>query len=337
VIEQALRKIAARRDLTRQEMAAAMAEIADGSATPAQIGAFLLGLRVKGETAEEIAGAAEAMRTRVDRVAVDREVFVDTCGTGGDGRNTFNISTAAAFVVAGAGVCVAKHGNRAVSSKCGSADVLAALGVNVEASKRVVEKCIGEIGIGFLFAPKLHPAFKAAVAIRRELGMRTVFNLLGPLGKPGAGAPPGDGRIRRPVGASSGARAFGARRAAGVVHGDGLDEISIAGTTLVAEVRGSSVEAYEITPEVLGLKRAPLEAIAGGDAARNARMIRDVLDGQEGAAMTAVLANAAAALVAGGAADSLQDGVGVARMSIRSGAAARKLQDLARLSCEGAA
>jgi anthranilate phosphoribosyltransferase len=333
VIEQALKKVAAREDLTREEMARAMEEIADGTATAAQIGALLLGLRVKGETVEEILGAAETMRARVDRVAVSREVFVDTCGTGGDGRGTFNISTAAAFVVAGAGVTVAKHGNRAVSSRCGSADVLAELGVNVDAPKAVVERCIGEVGIGFLFAPRLHPAFKAAAAIRRELGLRTVFNLLGPLANPAlarhqvmgvfdAHWVPVLGKVLSALGAK---RAF-------VVHGDGLDEISIAGATHVAEVRGGSVDTYVITPEALGLKRSGLEAIAGGDAAHNARMIREVLTGQEGAAADAVVANAAAALVAGGAAETLRDGVEVARISIASGAAARKLEDLAKRS-----
>ncbi|HEY8206171.1 MAG TPA: anthranilate phosphoribosyltransferase [Myxococcaceae bacterium] len=333
MIEQALKKVAARQDLTREEMAKAMEEIADGTATPAQIGALLVGLRVKGETAEEILGAAETMRARVDRVAVNREVFVDTCGTGGDGRSTFNISTAAAFVVAGAGVCVAKHGNRAVSSRCGSADVLVALGVNVDAPKAVVERCIEEVGIGFLFAPRLHPAFKAAAAIRRELGLRTVFNLLGPLANPAL--------ARHQVMGVFDARwvpvlgkvlsALGARRAF-VVHGDGLDEISTAGSTHVAEVRGDSVETYEISPESLGLRRSTVADIAGGDAEHNARMIRDVLGGQEGAAADAVVANAAAALVAGHAASSLREGVDVARASIKSGAATQKLNDLTRMS-----
>jgi len=335
MIEQALKKIAARQDLSREEMAKAMESIADGTATPAQIGALLVGLRVKGETVEEILGAAQTMRARVDRVAVEAEVFVDTCGTGGDGRSTFNISTAAAFVVAGAGVVVAKHGNRAVSSKCGSADVLAALGVNVDASKAVVERCIARVGIGFLFAPRLHPAFKAAAAIRRELGLRTVFNLLGPLANPalarhqvmGVFDPhwvPVLGKVLSALGAK---RAF-------VVHGDGLDEISTAGPTHVAEVKGELVETYVISPEALGLKRSRLEDLAGGDAAHNARMIREVLSGKEGPAMDAVLANAAAALVAGGAADSLRDGVDVARISIGSGAASRKLEQLAQLSSE---
>ncbi|HYV45518.1 MAG TPA: anthranilate phosphoribosyltransferase [Myxococcaceae bacterium] len=335
MIEQALKKIAAREDLTREEMAKAMEEIADGIATPAQIGALLVGLRVKGETAEEILGAAETMRARVDRVVVNREVFVDTCGTGGDGRSTFNISTAAAFVVAGAGVCVAKHGNRAVSSKCGSADVLVALGVNVDAPKAVVERCIGEVGIGFLFAPRLHPAFKAAAAIRRELGLRTVFNLLGPLANPAL--------ARHQVMGVFDARwvpvlgkvlsALGTRRAF-VVHGDGLDEISIAGATQVAEVRGESVETYEISPEAMGLERAAVAELAGGDAEHNARMIRDVLGGQKGAAADAVIANAAAALVAGHAAGTLVEGVALARSSIKSGAAAQKLRDLGRASSE---
>ncbi|HVE86530.1 MAG TPA: anthranilate phosphoribosyltransferase [Myxococcales bacterium] len=338
MIDQALKKVAARQDLSREEMAQAMEEIADGTATPAQIGALLVGLRVKGETAEEILGAAQTMRARVDRVAVSREVFVDTCGTGGDGRSTFNISTAAAFVVAGAGVTVAKHGNRAVSSRCGSADVLVELGVNVDAPKAVVERCIGEVGIGFLFAPRLHPAFKAAAAIRRELGLRTVFNLLGPLANPALARHQVmgvfDGQWVPVLGKVL--AALGSRRAF-VVHGSGLDEISTAGPTQVAEVRGESVETYEISPESLGLERSAPEAITGGDAAHNARMIRDVLGGQEGPAADAVLANAAAALVAGGAAETLREGVVVARTSISSGAAAGKLEALAKASSEGAA
>ncbi len=329
MIQQAIARLVERQDLSREEMAQVMDEVADGGATPAQVGAFLAALRLKGETVDEIAGAAQVMRARVDHVHVGRDVFVDTCGTGGDGRNTFNISTTAAFVVAGAGVTVAKHGNRAVSSKSGSADVLAALGVNVDASKEIVERCLEEVGIGFLFAPRLHPAFKAVAGIRRELGVRTVFNLLGPLANP-AGARyqvlgvyeprwvPIIGGVLAALGA---AHAF-------VVHGEGLDEIAITGMTHVCEVKGGACERFAMVPEDIGLRRYPEAEIAGGDAERNARILRDVLSGQKGAPRDAVLANAAAALVCSGTAQTLKEGVRIAERSIDGGAAADKLARL---------
>jgi anthranilate phosphoribosyltransferase len=333
MIQQGIQRLLLGHDLTRAEMAQAMGEIADGGATPAQVGAFLVALRMKGETVDEIAGAAEVMRARVDHVRVARDVFVDTCGTGGDGRNTFNISTAAAFAVAGAGVTVAKHGNRAVSSRAGSADVLAALGVNVDAPKEIVERCIAEVGIGFLFAPRLHPAFKAVAGIRREIGARTVFNLLGPLANP-AGARhqvmgvfeprwvPVIGGVLAALGA---AHAF-------VVHGEGLDEIAVTGMTHICEVKGGATERYAMMPEDLGLRRHPEAEIAGGDAERNARILRDVLSGQKGAPRDAVLANAAAALVCTAAAPDLKAGVRLAAESIDRGAAAEKLQRLVAVS-----
>jgi anthranilate phosphoribosyltransferase len=333
VILQAIARLVAGGDLTRAEMVELMGEVADGGATPAQVGAFLAALRLKGETVDEIAGAAEVMRARAERVHVRREVFVDTCGTGGDGRHTFNVSTTAALVVAGAGVTVAKHGNRSVSSKCGSADVLAALGVNVEAAREVVERCIDEVGIGFLFAPKLHPAFKAAAGVRRELGVRTVFNLLGPLANP-AGAPCQvlgvyDGRHVATLGlvlASLGtAHSF-------VVHGEGYDEITVTGQTLVSEVKGGRTENYTVTPEDAGVGRWHPRDLEGGDAARNARITADVLAGQTGAPRDAVLINAAAALVAAGAAASLREGVQKASTSIDQGEAAAKLAALARVT-----
>jgi len=337
MIKDALARLVERQDLSRAEVAEAMGEIADGGASPAQVGAFLVALRLKGETVDEIAGAAQVMRERVERVRVDRPVFVDTCGTGGDGQHTFNISTTAAFAVAGAGVCVAKHGNRAVSSKSGSADVLAALGVDVDAPKELVERCIAEIGIGFLFAPRLHPAFKAVAGIRRELGVRSVFNLLGPLANP-AGARhqvmgvyeprwvPIIGGVLQALGA---AHAF-------VVHGEGLDEIAVTGMTHVCEVKGGTLERYAIMPEDLGVARWERAAIAGGDAEQNARVLRDVLDGQKGGPRDAVLANAAAALVAGGAAADLRAGVRLAAQAIDSGAARQKLDRLVSLSRGGA-
>jgi anthranilate phosphoribosyltransferase len=329
MIQQAIARLVERQDLSRAEMAGVMDEIADGGATPAQVGAFLAALRLKGETVDEITGAAEVMRARVDRVRVDRDVFVDTCGTGGDGRNTFNISTGAAFAVAGAGVTVAKHGNRAVSSRSGSADVLAALGVDVDAPKDVVERCIAEVGIGFLFAPRLHPAFKAVAGIRRELGVRTMFNLLGPLANP-AGARHQVMGVYEPrwVPIIGGVLAALGAAHAFVVHGEGLDEIAVTGMTHVCEVKGGSIERYAMVPEDIGLKRHAEAEIAGGDAERNASILRDVLSGQKGGPRDAVLANAAAGLVCAGAAKDLTDGVAIAARSIDRGAAAEKLARL---------
>jgi len=333
LIQQALARLLEQKDLTRAEMAEVMGEIADGGATPAQVGAFLAALRLKGETVDEIAGAAEVMRARVDRVRVDKEIFVDTCGTGGDGRNTFNISTGAAFVVAGAGVVVAKHGNRAVSSRAGSADVLAALGVDVDAPKEVVERSIAEVGIGFLFAPRLHPAFKAVAGIRRELGVRTIFNLLGPLANP-AGARHQIMGVYEPrwVPIVGGVLAALGAVHAFVVHGEGLDEIAVTGMTHVCEVKGGTVERFAMVPEDIGLRRHPEAEIAGGDAERNARILRDVLAGQKGAPRDAVLANAAAGLVCGGAARELAEGVRLAAEAIDRGAAAEKLSLLVSAS-----
>jgi anthranilate phosphoribosyltransferase len=330
MIQQAITKLIERHDLTRDEVVAVMGEIADGGATPAQVGAFLAALRLKGETVDEIAGAAQVMRERADRVKVSKDVFVDTCGTGGDGRHTFNISTGAAFAVAGAGVCVAKHGNRAVSSRSGSADVLAALGVNVDAPKEVVETAIAEIGIGFLFAPRLHPAFKAVAGIRRELGIRTIFNVLGPLANPAGARHQVMGVYEaRWVPVIGGVLAALGAKHAFVVHGEGLDEITVTGMTHVCEVREGGMERYSMVPEDLGLPRYPVEALLGGDAADNARILRDVLDGQKGAPRDAVLANAAAALVTAGAAKDLKNGVKVAAESLDKGHAREKLRLLA--------
>jgi len=333
LIQEAIARLVERHDLTRAETAAVMNEVADGSASPAQVGAFLAALRLKGETVEEIAGAAEVMRERVDRVQVQREVFVDTCGTGGDHQNTFNISTTAAFAVAGAGVCVAKHGNRSVSSRCGSADVLGFLGVNVDAPKETVERCIAECGIGFLFAPRLHPAFRAVAGIRRELGIRSVFNLLGPLANP-AGARHQVLGVYEPrwVPVLGGVLATLGSRHAFVVHGEGLDEIAVTGMTHICEVKDGALERYATLPEDLGLRRWEKAEIVGGDAARNAAVLKDVLSGQKGAPRDAVLANAAAALVAGGAARDLVAGVRLAAEALDSGAALDKLERLRALS-----
>ncbi len=337
MIQAAIGRLVEAHHLSRAEMVQVMGEIADGGATPAQVGAFLAALRLKGETVDEIAGAAEVMRARADRVHVARDVFVDTCGTGGDNGNTFNISTGAAFVVAGAGVTVAKHGNRSVSSRCGSADVLGALGVNVDAAKDVVEHCIETCGIGFLFAPRLHPAFKAVAGIRRELGMRSIFNLLGPLANP-AGARHQVMGVYEPrwVPILGGVLAVLGARHAFVVHGDGLDEIAVTGMTHLCEVKDGVTDRYAMFPEDVGLRRWPRAEIAGGDIARNAAILSDVLGGQKGAPREAVLVNAAAALVAGGAASDLRGGVRLAAESIDCGAAADKLERLRVLSAGGA-
>ena len=333
MILQAIARLVVGEDLTRAEMVELLGEVADGGTTPAQVGAFLAALRLKGETVEEIAGAAQVMRERAERIRVDQEIFVDTCGTGGDGQNTFNISTTAAFVVAGAGVAVAKHGNRSVSSKCGSADVLAALGVDVDAPRERVERCIAETGIGFLFAPRLHPAFKAVAGIRRELAIRTVFNLLGPLANP-AGARYQVLGVYEPrwVPILGGVLATLGTIHAFVVHGEGLDEIAVTGTTHVAEVVDGGVRTFDLVPEDLGLARWPASALAGGDAEENARITRSVLSGARGGARDAVLANAAAALVAAGAASDLRTGVRLAADSIDGGAAQEKLARLVAVS-----
>jgi anthranilate phosphoribosyltransferase len=335
MIQQAVARLVEGQDLSRAEMSQVMTEIADGEATPAQVGALLATLRLKGETVDEIAGAAEVMRARADRIRVERDVFVDTCGTGGDGRATFNISTTASFVVAGAGVTVAKHGNRAVSSKAGSADVLAALGVDVEAGKEVVERCIAEVGIGFLFAPRLHPAFKAVAGIRRELATRTVFNLLGPLANP-AGARHQVMGVYEPrwVPIIGGVLAALGTRHSFVVHGEGLDEITVTGMTHLCEVKGDRIERFSIVPEDIGLGRYPEKEIVGGDAALNARILRDVLSGQKGAPRDATLANAAAALVAAEVATDLRDGVRIAAKAIDDGAAALKLARLVQATAK---
>ncbi|MDA0747931.1 MAG: anthranilate phosphoribosyltransferase [bacterium] len=329
-IQDAIAKLIEGEDLTRGETAGVMDEIMSGNATDAQIGAFLVALRVKGETVEEITGAAEGMRAKATRISTRHKVVVDTCGTGGDGSGTFNISTAAAFVTAGAGLCVAKHGNRAASSKCGSADVLKALGVNIEAAPDVVERCLDEVGIGFLFAPALHGAMKYAIGPRREVGVRTVFNMLGPLTNPA-------GARRQVIGVYGKALTEPVARVlceleserAFVVHGlDGLDEISTTGPTRVSELRDGKVSTYEIRPEQFGLKEVTADALGGGDAEENAGIVQQVLDGKEGPQLDIVLLNAGAAIAAGGLAEDIGDGLELAREVVRSGKAREKLDGL---------
>ena len=318
------------RSLTEAEAEAVMEQIMTGQATPAQIGGFLIALRVKGETVEEITGFARAMRRNAIAVQPRRSDLVDTCGTGGDESGTFNISTAVAFVVAGAGLAVAKHGNRSVSSKCGSADVLRALGVELELTPQAVADSIDEVGIGFLYAPLLHPAMKHAIGPRREMGVRTVFNILGPLTNP-AGAQAQvlgvyDGALTETMAqvlASLGSQA------AFVVHSaDGLDELSTTGLNQVSRLCSGRVETSTLDPLDLGLPRTTLPALQGGDAAENAAILRAVLDGEAGPRRDVVLLNAAAGLVAGGMAADLGEGLGLARESIDSGTARSRLDAL---------
>ncbi len=334
MIKDLLPKLLERRNLTAAETTAAIDEIMEGEATPAQIAGFLTALRMKGETIEEVAGAATAMRRHATFIDAGARSVVDTCGTGGDGRDTFNISTTAAFVVAGAGISVAKHGNRAVSSKCGSADVLQQLGVKIDAPAYVMEQCLQEHGIAFLFAPAMHPAMKHAIGPRRELGIRTIFNMLGPLTNPanatgqvlGVYAPELTEMFAHVL------RQLGSRRAL-IVHGlDGLDEITCTGTTRVAELRDGQIKTYEITPDLLLGDSYDAADLHGGDATVNAAILRSVLDGEPGGRRAIVLLNAAAGIVAGEQADTLADGLELARQSIDSGAARDKLETLIRES-----
>ena len=334
MIREAIAKLVDNQPLSHDEAHATLREIMAGEATPAQIASFITALRIRGESAEIIAGSARAMREKFTAVHSPPGTVVDTCGTGGDGAHTFNISTASAFVVAGAGVTVAKHGNRSVSSKCGSADVLEALGVNVGAGPEVMETCLRDVGIAFLFAPSLHPAMKHAIGPRREIGIRTVFNILGPLSNP-AGAKRGViGVYARPLvpTLAQAALALGAERLF-VVHGhDGLDEITTTNETTVAEVRDAKVHNYTVKPEDVGLPRATPADLAGGDPAQNAAIVRGILHGEKGPRRDIVAFNAAAALVAGDKAASLKDGVQLAFQSIDSGAAQAKLDHLVKVT-----
>jgi anthranilate phosphoribosyltransferase len=334
MIQQALARILDGRDLTRSEARAVMDQIMTGDATAAQIGAFLVALRLKRETPDEIAGCAEAMRSHVLPVRPKRRDLVDTAGTGGDGARTFNISTAAALVAAAAGAGVAKHGNRAVSSASGSADVLEALGFDVELPPERIERSIDELGFGFLFAPTHHPAMRFAAAVRRELAIRTVFNVLGPLTNP-AGARAQVVGVYAPDLAPTIAAVLaqlGAERAF-VVHGaDGIDELSPTGPNLVCEVEGGAVREREIDPLDLGIQRCPPSALAGDSPADNARTVREIFAGARGPRRDAVVLNAAGAIAAAGHARDLKEGIGMAAEAIDSGAAAERLEALVAFS-----
>ena len=334
MIQQAIQQLIETKDLSRAEARQVMDQIMSGQATDAQIGAFLIALRCKGESVDEIAGCAQVMREKATAIDTSREDVIDTCGTGGDGSGTFNISTTVAFVAAGAGLCVAKHGNRAMSSKCGSADVLQELGVDIEATPEKVGRCLDEVGIGFLFAPMLHGAMKHAIGPRKEIATRTVFNVLGPLTNPA-------GAKRQLIGVYEGAltdklagvlQELGSVRAF-VVHGaGGLDEIALSGPTRVSELCDGAVQTREISPEDFGLQVADPEALQGGDAGENARILRAVLDGQEGPPQDVVLLNAAAAIAAGGIAADMKEGLERARASIDSGSARAVLDELVQVS-----
>lgn len=350
MLKQAIQKVVSRSDLSEEEMEAAMEVIMTGQATPAQIGAFITALRLKGETIEEITGAARVMRRKATRIRVkddqinidrdeinlDLETIIDTCGTGGDGTNTFNVSTTTAFVVAGCGLRVAKHGNRSVSSLCGSADVIESLGVNLDVPPEVVEKCLNQVGIGFLYAPALHGAMKHAIGPRREIGIRTIFNILGPLTNPAGANVQVLGVYEKDLTPVL-AEVLGklGSRSAFVVYGEGsLDEISIAGKTQLSELKDGRVDTYTIEPEDFGLPRANLDDIRGGDAQENAGIILSVLKGEPGARRDIVLMNAAAALLAAGRATDFPDGITQAAEAIDSGRALEKLEGMKRITNE---
>jgi len=347
MIKEAIGKLVSQQDLTETEMIEVMNQIMGGEATPAQVGSFVTALRMKGETIEEITGAARVMRDHatpirvgraldIDReeINLDQETILDTCGTGGSGTKSFNISTTVAFVVSACGVKVAKHGNRSISSACGSADVLEALGVNLNVTPQQVESCINEIGVGFLFAPALHGAMKHAIGPRREIGIRTIFNILGPLTNPA-------GADRQVLGVYDESLVevmakvlvkLGCRRGF-VVHGmDGMDEVTLTGPTRVGEICDGAVTLSTIKPEDFGLRRCALADLQGGDAATNAAIVRDVLAGNLGPKREVVLFNAAYALVAAGLAKDVESGLVRARGVIDDGLATAKLEGLIALT-----
>ncbi|MBN2188275.1 MAG: anthranilate phosphoribosyltransferase [Chitinispirillaceae bacterium] len=334
-IPEAIGAVVAGKNLTVAQAVDVFTCIMSGTATDAQIASLITALRMKGETPEEITGAASVMREKATHVLPeDLEHCVDTCGTGGDSANTFNVSTAAAFIAAGAGAVVAKHGNRAVSSRCGSADVLEALGVKIDLSPEKMKACLDTVGIAFLFAPALHKAMKFAIGPRKEIGVRTIFNILGPLTNPALARHQLLGVFSEKFTLTMAAALnnMGTKRAF-VVHGmDGLDEISISGPTGVAEVRDGAVKSYSITPEEFGIQRAPLSAIAGGTPQENAARIRAVLSGEKGPCRDIAVLNAAFALAAAGMAKNPKEGITLAEKSIDTGSAKAKLDRLVEFS-----
>jgi len=330
MIRQAIETLVSGNPLTFEEASEVMEEIMSGVASPAQFAAFVTALRIKGETVGEIAGLASVMQAKATPVPVPAPV-VDTCGTGGDSSSSFNISTAAAFIAAGAGLKVAKHGNRAMSSHCGSADVLEALGVKIDLGAEAVARCLETVGIGFMFAPVFHPAMKFAATPRREIGIRTVFNVLGPLTNPAKAQYQVVGVPNPELGDKIAHVLFqlGTKHSL-VVHGtDGMDEISISGKSLVWDVNQDRVSPpYEISPEDLGFEKASMAQIKGGTARQNAKILRSILSGEAGARRNIVVMNGAAALVAGNRASDLKEGTRIAEETIDSGRARAKLDEL---------
>ncbi len=347
MIKEAIGKIAEKKDLTQAEMAQAFEEIMNGAAEPAQISAFITGLRLKGETVDEITAAARVMRKFAstidvrgsididrDEINVEDETIVDTCGTGGSGTSTFNISTTVAFVVAGCGIKVAKHGNRSASSQCGSADVLEELGINLNLNPKQVERCTKAIGIGFMYAPLFHSAMKYAVPVRKAIGIRTIFNIIGPLSNPANATCQVlgvyDKKLTKVIAKVLGN--LGVKHAF-VVHGlDTLDEISITGPTQVSELKNKRVKTYIITPEKHGFKRASLKSIKGGNAKDNAKAVLSVLNGEKGPRRDVVLLNACYAIYAASGAKTVKQAIKRAEKSIDSGSALKKLNQLKELS-----
>jgi len=333
MIREAIGALVSGNSLTVEEAAQVMEEIMEGEVTPAQFGTFVTALRLKGETVDEIVGLARTMRAKAISVTI-AEPVVDTCGTGGDGSHTFNISTTAAFVAAGAGLKIAKHGNRAMSSQCGSADVLEALEVKIELTAEQVQRCLQEVGIGFMFAPAFHPAMKYAAAPRREIGIRTVFNILGPLTNP-AGAKAqllgvaDEAMVEKLAAALQG---LGCEHVL-VVHGeDGLDEITVTAQTRVCELKDSAIRSYSIDPKDFGISKTSLDSLKGGTLDENAAMLRSILAGAPGPQRDAVLMNAAAVLLAGDKVETLQQGIDLAREVIDNGQAQAKLEQLIEFS-----
>lgn len=348
MIQEAIAKVVDGKDLTEEEMTTVMEEMTEGRVTQAQIGAFITALRMKGEVVDEMAAAAKVLRQKStpipvkgpkvaldrDEINIDQETIVDTCGTGGDGTSTFNISTTAAFVVAAAGLKVAKHGARSVSSLCGSADVIEELGVNLELSPEQVGQCIDQVGIGFLYAPALHSAMRHVIGPRREIGLRTIFNILGPLANPASATVQAlgvyDEKLTEPMAEVLGKLGC---KSAFVVHGHGsYDEISITGPSKLSRLKDGSVTSMVVTPEELGVQTASPESIRGGNAKENAAITRAILQGEKGPRRDITLLNASAALTAAGLAEDLKEGVKVAGESIDSGAAMEKLEGLIKLS-----
>lgn len=333
-IKEILEKLIRSENLTVEESFGVMGKIMAGELKEAQVAAYLVALRSKGETVEEILGSCRAIREKSVKISVNKTFAVDTCGTGGDAKGSFNISTVSAFVAAGAGVAVAKHGNRAVSGSCGSADLCEALGINLELSAAELEECLNDIGLAFLYAPTLHPAMAHAVPVRKALGLRTIFNILGPLNNPA-------GVKRQLLGVYEAAltekmaevlAALGTEHALVVAGGDGLDEITLGGETKVTELRGGKIRSYLIAPEDFGFSRVTLAFLRGGDKATAARFCLAVLQGEKGPRRDVVLLNAGAALYVAGAAESIKEGVELAKKSLDSGAAYEKLSALVQYS-----